>query len=634
MQTKPQVDVDALRDKLRSLGYLDAGVDRFVLAGARSGRSVSAIAWQSSIRIGLLAGLLLGVSGTLAALRVPGLIGRVQDALLVGIILASLLGIAVAALSFLTIRLAARFVRPSGGGERVSRRRRLVPAIAGLIVGAVLLGYLTLWWRALDPVTAWRSPTLTWLALAVAVGVSLLLGHATSATARALLVLEPETAEPQPANQLTWRATATLAAVSLAASGLLLFATTRPVPAVPETPLTVVPTGLRLVVVGIDGLDRAFAIQVAQARALPTLTRLLSAPGLPLTREPNSDPVATWATLATGHPPARHGAVGLESRRVAGFEGQIPLSRSRAVATVSAVTDLVRLTQPAVSSGAERREKAFWEVAASAGLRTAVVNWWTTWPAGEQDGIVITNRAALRLDRGGTLDREVAPAPLFARLRDSWPLIRTSAGEAAQRVAKGLAPFAAQPVAQAVELDAWQVGLAAAVDDPNLDLLALYLPGLDIVQVALTSATTDDASSLAARVEALDRMYVQLESWLARLTSTPGRVVVFVSHPGRAGSERGGWLTIDGLGPTSGRARSVARLEDAAPTILALLGLPISAELHGTVLRDLLPEDFLRGHDPRTVPTYGRRHAGAPASPDRAMDDEMRDRLRSLGYVR
>jgi len=232
----------------------------------------------------------------------------------------------VAALSFLTIRLAARFVRPSGGGERVSRRRRLVPAIAGLIVGAVLLGYLTLWWRALDPVTAWRSPTLTWLALAVAVGVSLLLGHATSATARALLVLEPETAEPQPANQLTWRVTATLAAVSLAASGLLLFATTRPVPAAPEAPLTVVPTGLRLVVVGIDGLDRAFAIQVAQARALPTLTRLLSAPGLPLTREPNSDPVATWATLATGHPPARHGAVGLESRRVAASRDR---SRSR-----------------------------------------------------------------------------------------------------------------------------------------------------------------------------------------------------------------------------------------------------------------------------------------------------------------
>jgi hypothetical protein len=111
-------------------------------------------------------------------------------------------------------------------------------------------------------------------------------------------------------------------------------------------------------------------------------------------------------------------------------------------------------------------------------------------------------------------------------------------------------------------------------------------------------------------------------------------VVVVVSHPGRAGSERGGWLTIDGLGPTSGRARSDARLEDAAPTILALLGLPISAELHGTVLRDLLPEDFLHGHDTRTVPTYGRRHAGAPASPDRAMDDEMRDRLRSLGYVR
>ncbi|MBL8143626.1 MAG: hypothetical protein JNM38_21105, partial [Acidobacteria bacterium] len=39
MTSPPPRDVDELRQRLKALGYLDAGVDRFVLAPARSGRT-------------------------------------------------------------------------------------------------------------------------------------------------------------------------------------------------------------------------------------------------------------------------------------------------------------------------------------------------------------------------------------------------------------------------------------------------------------------------------------------------------------------------------------------------------------------------------------------------------------------
>ena len=108
----PEPDVDALRAKLRALGYLDAGVDRFVLAPARAGRSLPHIALRASLRIGVLAGLLLGPSGALAAaVRVPGLLTGARDVVVFATMLAVTFGAAVSLAAFLAIVLAARAVR-------------------------------------------------------------------------------------------------------------------------------------------------------------------------------------------------------------------------------------------------------------------------------------------------------------------------------------------------------------------------------------------------------------------------------------------------------------------------------------------------------------------------------------------
>ncbi len=52
--------VDDLRQQLRELGYLDAGVDRFVLGPATAARPPLTIALLASLRVGCLAALLLG----------------------------------------------------------------------------------------------------------------------------------------------------------------------------------------------------------------------------------------------------------------------------------------------------------------------------------------------------------------------------------------------------------------------------------------------------------------------------------------------------------------------------------------------------------------------------------------------
>jgi hypothetical protein len=56
----PAGRIDTLRAQLRALGYLDARVDRFVLGRAAAGGRTWSLALTASLRIGMLAGALLG----------------------------------------------------------------------------------------------------------------------------------------------------------------------------------------------------------------------------------------------------------------------------------------------------------------------------------------------------------------------------------------------------------------------------------------------------------------------------------------------------------------------------------------------------------------------------------------------
>ena len=90
--------VDDLRRRLRSLGYLDAGVDRFVLAPAARHRRPLALGGLASARIGVLAALLLGPAAAIgASARVPGLITGARDGFVVAAYLGLMFGAACSA---------------------------------------------------------------------------------------------------------------------------------------------------------------------------------------------------------------------------------------------------------------------------------------------------------------------------------------------------------------------------------------------------------------------------------------------------------------------------------------------------------------------------------------------------------
>ena len=641
--------VDDLRQRLRSLGYLDAGVDRFVLGSASRARRPARIALSASLRIGILAAVLLGPAAAIGLVsRVPGLITGPRDAVVAAIFLGVLFGACVAAASFLAALLAAWITtRTHATGARLARRARLLSIAAGVIVSAACLAYLTLWWRAAAGEPGWSSPLWTAFALAVAAAISLLLGHAVTVTALAVTMAgSGEDVEPGRAPGMTWKASVGGTAIAFAGAAVLLLATAGESPgqAPAPPPLTVAGGGARVIVLAIDGFDAQM-----QERLRPSpytspaanLFNVLDSARADLAPADSRDPAPLWTTIATGVPPHVHGVEELETRRVTGLRGR--LSAGAAGRVLVGATDVLRLTTPAIASTVERRTKTFWEVAEQAGLRTGVVNWWATWPAPATGGVVLSDRAVLRLERGGALDAEIAPAALYEALKGRWPQLREQAQtRAARHLSRGhdggagaLRADLQAVLARSAALDATVLCLADEIgSDSNLDLVVVYLPGLDIAQhTLLARGGPPQPAELDARLDALQRYYRFVNSLTAELAAGSYYDRVFlVTQPGRLHGA-GGILATRGARPDAER-RVTGTVMDVTPTILFALGVPASRELEGRVLTDLFNPEVVARHPPRTVDTYGARGAVTAARGAAPLDQEAIERLRSLGYVR
>lgn len=645
-------DSAELRERLRALGYLNAPVDRFVLGGAADRRSAIALSIGASARIGLLAGILLGpVAAVGLAAQLPELITNLTDAIVMAAYLTVMFGIATALAAFLVVVPAGLIAQSFATSSSFAANSRRVAAAAGAVIFFACLAYLTLWWRAAVTTASAPTPLFSALVLGVAVTISLVLGHVVMVTALALVARVDTKASDAAVSVNTalrpglplssWKVTLPLAALAFVGAAVLLFAAAPGSTAGLSAPaLTVIPTGERVLVIAVDGVDTALLSRLRAAGSVPTLGRLTGGSIASMPADADRDPARVWTTIATGQPPERHGISALEGRQLAGVEGRLrPTSRLGAL--VAGATDLIRLTRPAIASGNERRIPTFWEIAARAGLRTSVIQWWATWPAaeqGEDTGTVLSDRALLRLEQGGALDGEIAPASLYAALESTWPARRARVNELVKTANAADAPSdIASLIERSASLDGTIADLAADSALANVDLQVVYLPGLDIAQHGLLSAdagtTAAAPSEMAARVRAIEHYYTFLDALLNRLAGD-ARTVVLVTQPGRVTGAGTGLLSVTGRSAGSASDPAAVAPVSVAATVLYLLGMPIADDLAGQLPRGLISTQFLAAHPLRSVPTYGLRHTLPRRTTGKPLDREMIERMRSLGYVK
>ena len=415
----------------------------------------------------------------------------------------------------------------------------------------------------------------------------------------------------------------------LAVAAALLLATCRSAP----------PPRLRVTVVGIDGATWRVVDPLVARGELPNLGRLL-AHGVraPLRSQVPLVSPAVWTTIASGVSRERHG---ITTFTVAGGR----LARST-----------------------DRRVHTLWTVASAAGLRSAVIGWWATYPAEAINGVVISERAlkvrdedvralggghhlaadqARLVSPAGTLDivsdllfaaPDVSPDPDDA----SRVVPRMQAEDAA--VVRSLARLRAREGPYDLEMI-----LLRGVDPVSHYFWRFHEPDAAVYSDAERPGR-DELAAVGDPVEAHYRFVDKLLGELS-LNAAPDRVVIVVSDHGfEAGRQsfRGGSLSgthegeaaIDGIFiVTGGPARSGVRLEhasilDVAPTVLQLLGLPVAEDLEGRVLAEAVDPAWTASHPLRHVASYGAvAHAPTAATGVPGVDERLRRELRALGYV-
>ncbi|HZI67453.1 MAG TPA: hypothetical protein VFF17_12885 [Thermoanaerobaculia bacterium] len=418
----PRLTLEEARARLRELGYLRGGVERFVFGRGLGGGAGPVL---PVLAVGIFS-LALAAAAAVASsqFRYGGSLGAI-GLLFVHLLLPALLP----AVGFAALLLAAagRSRRPGRGA-----------AVFGFAAAA---GVLLLWLLATWRLGAERPEAALLWGLPVALA-ALLFG----ATARAAY-LARAFARSGRLPERRRRAILLVAAASSLAIAALLFSSQRE--AAPAAPPLPSPRSGSVVVVAIDGLGAGGGRGGAGDRFGSLFDR--GATGWWPAR--SGSPAEIWTDLATGVPASRHGVRALEWVRPLGLPPmRPPLGTSWYFRGVGIRLGVV---ESAPVSARERRSLAFWEVAASAGLQTAAVGWWASgpWPG----AAVVENRELLsRAADGRDVDRvaiaafdAVAPGrSLAAVYLPSLDILRGDAEGRAAAAAR-LVPFVASLEARA-----------------------------------------------------------------------------------------------------------------------------------------------------------------------------------------
>jgi len=385
----------------------------------------------------------------------------------------------------------------------------------------------------------------------------------------------------------------------------------------------------RILFVGVDGLDDSLFEKMAAAGDCPRLAEMASAGRrFDLSALEPRVPPAVWTSIATGRPASEHGVHGYQAGRLpgirTGLQEQAP-EDSLGLSLRLLFPPLVASAMPVSSDF--RRYPAVWEILADGGVPTAAVNWWATWPAQGTEAMVVSERAFPRFLAGSVPDRDVSPPALQQALAERFPddmaQVRLGLERAGLAAGEG-------PGARAALIDGYHALIGRRLaDSGRARVLMLYLPGVDIARGS--GARNADPLVTAGVVRHLDSLVGSLLD-----SAGPEDLVLVAGDPGR---HRGpgrcrGLLLVWGErvrpGPAGGRVVSSL---DLAPTLLALAGFPRAEDLPGHALLGYLADDDPVSTPRPPIPTYGARVPPDASAASDDFDEEVLERLRSLGYI-
>jgi len=394
---------------------------------------------------------------------------------------------------------------------------------------------------------------------------------------------------------------------------------------------------LNVLVIGVDGLDWYLVAKYVEAGRLPMLGRLLRS-GISAEIEADRPvlPHVGWTLLGRGSP--------LSDAEFAVFEGE---GGGRLFGTGPALAEHV----------------------ASAGGSVLTVGWPGTWPASPDAGLVIAPYSPTWNEHVASL----APA-LFEGAPGQTSVAELDA-DVDRVVADALAEYDSEFERRILDLSrpagtGWNDHIVAArwsfladtavlelsaklMAETEPDLTLVCLGGLDAISHRFTAPASPDLfvdlpASFLPFEEVLPNYYEFIDGAIDRLVRLTGdRTVIVICStygtppvfdiPRFSGSHEQaapGVLIVRGPDLVRPPTTPTITTLDLAPTILAVLGLPIPSSMDGRIVDSILPSSLLGKHPPDYVTAAERASAHDPADgpPEDAglFDELVRERLSAI----
>lgn len=406
----------------------------------------------------------------------------------------------------------------------------------------------------------------------------------------------------------------------------------------------------KVLVVGIDAgewdvlgplLDQGRCPNFARMRAQGSAGKLRSL--MPLTRSP-----VIWTSIATGKVPEKHGIQDF-FMRMKGLDmesgDEVPTDRRR----------------PQTSNA--WRARPVWRILSGLGHTVGVVGWWCTWPAQPVNGVVVTDY--VQYSHGNwpaSGSQRTYPDSLSAMVER---LRRKPESVSWAELFQFVPPFDTTKVSErraavlddvkwiyAADMTFYRVGLEL-YRQKRPDFYAVYFRGVDELCHLYWDTETYNSRhdepltpADAAWIKSLiPNYYVFTDRLLGDFLDEAGKDtdVIVCSDHGFGGGGQGvmahkpdGIIFMMGPHMVKGGTITGANVLDITPSILALFGLPTARDMDGRPIPSGIEPKIVKRMNAETrLPTYETAGTeGKTAEPLRSpVDDEVRERLRSLGYI-
>jgi len=335
-----------------------------------------------------------------------------------------------------------------------------------------------------------------------------------------------------------------------------------------------------------------------------------------------------WTTIATGKLSSKHG--------IKNFISRDPVTKKRVPVTSNM-----------------RKSKAFWNIFSENDISVGVIGWYVSWPAEEGNGFTISSYFGIRDTQQptwkGTIYQNIPHMVYPEELKEEVNgYIRTAEERYLQNLGRIIKPSELNMNYGVVPQTKWAFLSDEIFHEAGINLypkkkpqvFAVYLVGVDVVGHRFTFPKKARQRATNLRFGNVQRKYyLYMDEILAQYMemADDNTVTIVAADHGlmRGHHTNNGVFMISGPGIKSNvRSAEPIRLTDMVPTMLYIMGLPVAKDMDGDVYRGVFEDEFLDKNPIQYIKSYGKRKDVSRTPSRSRFDEEILERLKSLGYIK